>query len=198
MGFSITDGTGKGYEAKVGSDNRAHVEAKSQSLQHVISKEEGQSYQVIGDFASINNSTHTILHIKNTSSTRYLVVTYIRLQTIDLAGGTAPPDSGTYWEIGTGRTVSSGGSAVTPVNMNIASGNSADATCTDNNPTMSGTFTQIDKVYPESEADLITYNKEGALILGKDDTIEIRIASDNTSGEAIARVSFIMENINGD
>ena len=193
MGIQIEDGTGTGLTVAVNGKNEMRVRSTNHPLQHAISEDDGQAYQVVGDFASINNSTHTVLHIKNTSTTKNLYITYMRLQTIDLAGGTAPPDSGTYWQIGTGRTVSSGGTAVTPVNVNFSSGNTADATCTDDNPTMAGTFTEIDRWYPEGEADWITYNKEAAVVLGKDDTLEIRITSTATSGEAYARISFFFE-----
>lgn len=195
MGLQLEDGTGDGFSAKVNKYNELLTSADSKPIQHVISVRDGQSYQVIGDFTSINNSTHTVLHIKNTSSSRNLVITYIRMQTIDLAGGTAPPSATNYWQIGTGRTVSSGGSTVTPVNVNFSSGNTADVTATDNNPTMSGTFTELDRYYIQSEGDTVTYNKEGSIIIGKDDTLEIRIVASSTSGTAYARVSFYEEDV---
>jgi hypothetical protein len=193
MGFQIEDGTGSGRKCSVNNKNEINVKSTSAPLQHVISERDGQAYQVIGDFASINNSTHTVLHVKNTSTSKKMVITYIRMQTVDLAGGTALPSANTYWQIGTGRAVSSGGTAVTPVNMNFASANVADATATDNNPTMSGTFTEIDRYYVQSEGDQITFNKEGAIVLGTGDSIEIRIVSDHTGGTGYARLSFIYE-----
>lgn len=198
MGFQIEDGTGKGYLAKTTEKNELLVRSTIQELQHSISKRDGQVYQVVGDFASVNNSTHTLLHIKNNSSTVNLVVTFIRLQTVDLAGGTAPPNAGCYFQLGFGRTVSSGGTVVTPVNMNQRSGNVADATCTDNNPTMADSFQEFDRYYPTSEADSVTYNKQGSIILGKDDTFEVRLTADNTSGTGYARVTFMFESPNGD
>lgn len=195
MGFQILDGTGSGYSVKVDSNNEMLVKSNSSSLQHIVSLRDGESYQVVGDFASVNNSTHTVLHLKNTSSTKYVVITYIRAQTVDLAGGTAAPNAGLYWQLGTGTTVSSGGTAVIPVNVNFTSGNVANATCTDNNPTMAGTFTEIDRYYIQSESDTVTYNKEGSIVLGKDDTLELRVTADSTSGTAYARVSFYYEDI---
>jgi hypothetical protein len=195
MGIQIEDGTGKGFSQAVNKFNEALVSADSKPIQHVVSVRDAQAYQVIGDFASINNSTHTVLHIQNTSSTKVLIITYIRVQTIDLAGGTAPPSATNYWQLGTGRTVSSGGSSVAPVNVNFSSGNVAAATCTDNNPTMTGTFTEIDRYYIESEGDSAKYNKEGAIVLGKDDTFEARITASSTSGTGYVRVSFYFEDI---
>lgn len=193
MGLTVEDGKGTGYLAEVNKFNELLVSSNSKPLQHVVSQRDGNAYQVIGDFASINNSTHTILNLKNDSETKNIVITYIRLQTIDLAGGTAPPSALNYWQIGKGRTVSSGGTAVTPVNVNFTSGNTSSVTATDNNPTMSGTFTEIDRYYIESEATPQLYRKEGAIILGKDDAIEIRIISSNTSGTAYTRISYYLE-----
>lgn len=195
MAFQVEDGKGNGYRAAVNKNNELLVSADNKSRQNVVSVRDEQAYQVIGDFASINNATHTILHIKNNSSTKNLVINYIRLQTVDLAGGTAAPSNTLYWQVGTGTTVSSGGSTVTPVNTNFKSGNTSDTTCTDNNPTMSGTFAEIDRYYPQSEADAVVYRKEGSIVLGKDDVLDIRITSTNTSGTGYARVSYYFEDI---
>jgi len=188
----ITDGVGQGYSAKVTKQNQIQAYSESVALQHYVSINNGQAYQVIGDFTSMNNSTHTILHIKNDDPDRNLILTYVRMSTVDQAGGTAPPSAGQYWQMGFGRTVSSGGTAVTPVNMNRDSGNSATVTVTDNNPTMTGTFTEIDRHYIDGEADEHTYNKEGTIILGLNDTFEVRVTTSSTSGTAYCRASFLM------
>jgi hypothetical protein len=191
MSIKILDGSGSGNTAGVTGEGLLRVQAQTNALQFHHSREHGSSYQVQGDFASVNNSTHSVLHLKNDSATKLVVVTYIRCQFLDYAGGTALPNVATYWDFGLNRTVSSGGTAVTPVNMNANSGNAASITATDNNPTMAGTFAEFDRYYPTSEGDLLAFNEDGALILGQNDTLEIRITSDHTSGVAQARISFI-------
>jgi hypothetical protein len=192
--FEIVDGTGVNGSAKVNDKNELQVRATNHPIQHVISERDGQAYQVVGDFASVNNSTHTILHLKNTSTTKNMYITYIRVQTVDLAGGTTLPSANTYWQVGTGTTYSSGGTAVTPVNVNFSSANQASATAYDNNPTLGGSFTETDRYYVQSEADAVTYRKEAVMILGPNDTIDVRLISDHTSGTAYARISFFYEN----
>jgi hypothetical protein len=177
----------------VNKHGEAKVKSTSSELQHVIAERDGLAFQVIGDFTSVNNSTHTVLHIENTSTTKNLYITFIRVQTVDLAGGTTLPSASTYWQFGYGRTYASGGTAVTPVNTNQSSGKTADATCYDNNATMAGTFTELDRHYVESEADDQSYNKHGALVLGKGNTFEVRLTSDHTSGTAYCRASFFYE-----
>lgn len=179
-----------GTMAGVTEDYQLKVRAENQSLQHYISLNNGNAYQVEGT-ATVANATTTVLHIKNDDPDNDLVITYIRLQVIDPAGGTAPPAAANYWEMGFDRTVSSGGSAATPTNMNRKVGKVAAVTCTDSGPTMTGTHVNADTQYVSGES-MVSYSKDGSPILGLNDTFEIRLTSDNTSGTAYARVTFLM------
>jgi len=190
MAIQILDGGGKSNVATVNTRGQINVVSLSRAPQFAVSLTDGRSYQVQGDFASVNNSTHTVLSLQNTSSTKWVVVTYIRMQFLDFAGGTAVPDVATYWDLGFGRSRSSGGTEVTPVNMNQASGNVASVTTYDNNPTMTGTFTEIDRHYVKEEGEEHVFRKEGSVILGNQNSLELRITSDHTSGVAQARISF--------
>jgi hypothetical protein len=77
--------------------------------------------------------------------------------------------------------------------MNQSSGKSAPVTSMDNNPTMTGTFTEVDRWYPETQGLENTYYKDGSIVMGVGESIEIRVTSDHTTGLAYARMSFIME-----
>ena len=190
----IESGTGNGRLVGVTAENQLNVRAETHSIQHHKSAVDGQAYQVIGDFAAVNNATHTILHCTNDNTTKDMVITYIRMQYLDQAGGTTIPAAATYFQIGTGTAYSSGGSAVTPVNMNTGSGQVSSITSYDNNATVTGTFTEIDRWYPVSDGDTMTYNKQASLIIKPGDTVEVRVVSDNTSGVAYSRISYIMTN----
>lgn len=190
MGFVIEDPR-NGTTARVNDEGNLNTRAITHSLQHHHSRNDGQVYQVIGD-ATVTAGTNTVLHITNDSDTKWLIGTFIRMQSVDLAGGTAPPSANTYFQMGFGTTWSSGGIEVFPTNMNRTSGNEPSITAYDGLPTVTGTFTEIDRYYPDSDADQVTFNKAGSLILGKNDTLEIRLVTDNTSGTAYARVTFVM------
>jgi hypothetical protein len=58
---------------------------------------------------------------------------------------------------------------------------------------MAGTFTQFDKWYPGADQ-MMTYNKHGSLIIGFNDTLEIRLVTDHTAGNALARVTGMFKN----
>jgi hypothetical protein len=180
-----------GTTAGVTTENQLEVQSESHSLQHHVSSRNENAYQV-WDTTTLTNGTKTVLHLKNGDSAKKLVVSYIRLQMIDPSGGTAPPAAANYFDIGFNRTVSSGGDTLTPVNMNAGSGKTATGTFTGNGPTMAGTFAEFDRQYVEADGKMIIYNKDGSAILGLNDTLEIRVTSDNTSGTAYARVTFVM------
>jgi hypothetical protein len=178
MGLQLEDGTGKGYQAKITNENQLKTVAEIHELQHHISATAGQVYQVVGELIGVNTGASTVLHLKNSSTTRIGVVSYMRFQTPTPSGnGDWLPDGGTYFQIGSGTTYSTGGTSVTPFNMNLTSGNVADLVAYKDSPTVTGTFTEFDRWYPDGGG-MQTYNKHGSLILGLDDTIEVRFTTD--------------------
>jgi hypothetical protein len=181
-----------GVLAGVTDKNQLKVEAESISQQHFISREFGQAYQVIGDTGTLTSGTNTALHLINNDSNRDLIISYIRVQQVGSTTGGSFDDVGNYFSLGFGRTVSSGGSSTTPVNMNSISGAVSDVVATDSSPTMAGTFSEIDRWYPKASGDDKTYNKEGSVVLGLNDTFEVRHVGTFTDGIAYARVSFFM------
>jgi hypothetical protein len=190
MEFSIKNHS-DGSVAGVTKEGQLKVVSESQALQHHVSFNEENTFQV-WDTVAVANATTTVLHLKNDDSERKIVVSNIQVQMIDPSGGTAPPAAANYFDVGYGRTVSSGGSAVTPVNMNTASGKTAAGTFTGNGPTMAGTFTEFDRWYVEGDGIKQVWSKEGSIAIGLNDTMEIRAISDNTGGTAYARVTFMM------
>jgi len=192
--LKIKDGTGRGYLAEVGKSGHLHVAAINESIQHEISLKEERAYQIIGT-ATLANATVVGLHVKNTSETHNLVVTYIRHQIIDPSGGTALPNASNYFRLALGRTLSSGGSTATAVNVHGGSAKTAQITGTMGAPTLTGTANEIDRWYTKAEADMNTFNKEGAVILPPNQTLELSYVGDHTSGTLYTRLSFIEKEI---
>lgn len=190
----IKDGAGKNYLAKVNEDQQLLVSAESESVQHHWSNKHRQAYQAIGT-TTLANGVVTALHIKNISTTRNLVVTYIRHQIIDQAGGTTFPNASNYFKLAFGRTYNTGGSEIDPVNMYEGSGNIAEVTVYNDLGTtgLTGTAKEIDRWYTKAEGDMNTFNKEGALILEPQRTLELSYVGDQSSGTLYTRLSFIMK-----
>jgi hypothetical protein len=195
MGILIEDGTGRGYQVEVTPQNQIRAVSEIHELQHHLSAVEGQVYQIVGEETSVAATTQTVLHIKNTSTDLDMLVSYMRLQLVGESGGTALPAENTYFQIGFGSTYTSGGSEVTPTNMNQGSGNIAPCTAYDSAPTVGGTFTEIDRWYPDGSR-MMVFNKHGSLILGLNNTMEIRLVSDHTDGTAYCRVTAMFKNLN--
>ena len=77
MSIKIEDGTGKGYQVKINSNNQLKTQAEIHELQHEISREKGQVYQIIGKEASVAATTQTLLHVKNISDHLSMVISYM-------------------------------------------------------------------------------------------------------------------------
>jgi len=97
----IEDSRGSGRGAEVSTTHRLLVDAKSSSLQHIVSEEEEEAYQVIGTTAAASG-TETALHITNNDTKRELVLSYIRLTHVTLAGETALPNAANYFSVALG------------------------------------------------------------------------------------------------
>ena len=189
--MKIESGTGNGRYAGVSSGNRLEVNSVTIPLQHEASKTRNKAFQVWGE-ATLAAGTVTPLHITNASTTDTCTVTYIRLQTIDPAGGTALPSAVNYYQIGTGQTRSSGGTAKTPINMAVGSTVQSGVTAYAANPTMANALNVFDKEYVKAEAELSRYSKEGALVLLPGEAMTVQFVGNHTSGTVYSRVSFFM------
>lgn len=187
INFQIV-GQGTPTPVDVSRDAQLYSVAEIHEQQHHQAVLHGQAYQVQGIDTGITAKTQTILHIKNTSATRTMVLSFIRMQAI--TAGTYP-STGELWELGMGDTVSSGGTALTAQNTHPLTGKAAEGTFTGIDPTMAGTMDVFDTQAPKDNGQEITYNKHGSIILGLNDTFSVRYTSAST-GWAKARATFVM------
>ena len=181
-----------GDGAHIDGSYRLYVNAKSSPLQHIISEEEESAYQVEGEATWVAaTGAQNVLFLTNTSKTKNIIVTYIRLQAItDLT----LPNAGSFFTVEKDENYSSGGTEVTSANMNVGSANTASSTSYNDNPILSGTSVQLDKWRPKASGDVQSYNKEGVLILKPSKSIKISFtpAASHTA-TVYARISYIME-----
>lgn len=191
----IEDGRGSGKKARVDDDNRLAVASRSESIQHYFSHEEEQAYQIL-NITPFTAGITVAQHIKNISTGRDMVLTYIRHQVLNpdqtLPSQNADPETGEFFRIAFGRTYSSGGTEIMPINVFNGSGNEAEVRAHNGNPTLSGTAVEIDRWYTQTEADMNTFNKEGSIIIGPGNTIELSYVSLGT-GFLYTRLSFLMK-----
>lgn len=194
--MKIESGAGNAKEAAVDKHLRLEVQSESASIEHTISKRDGQAYQINGT-ATVANTTVVIGHVKNTSSTRAMIINHINWQVLDISGGSAIPNANNFLCIQHGRSFSTGGSAITPVNLKVGSGNAADVIAYDSNPTLTGTATQIDRWYPKASGDHMEFEayQTGTMIVDPGKEIEFSYVSDHLGGTVFVSLGFTMEDI---
>ena len=100
---------------------------------------------------------------------------------------------GNYLSIAHNQTYTSGGSAVTPVNVTAGSPKLAPVTCYTDTPTLGGTAAEFDRWYPSKDTDLLVWNEQGATIVPPGESMNIRWVGDHTSGSIFVRLSFVMD-----
>lgn len=182
--MQIESAAGKAYGAKVNKDNRLATESVSLAAQALRSREHGDSYQVEGTI-TIATSDTPVLWIRNDSQTKLMVITYIRMMSI----GAAASNVDGYFTVKLGSAYTSGGNAVTPVNVNRNSGRTSSSTSYDGSTalTLSG-GSQIDKNWEANS--MQSYNKEGSVVLGNNDAMSIWHKGSTVAGSAYARISY--------
>ena len=103
----------------------------------------------------------------------------------------------TYVDLLKGLTYSAigEGAAVEPVNLNLESGNDANATCYQENITTTGTAVVLDKVIVPNEAPFLLGSQlaHGALMLGQNDAITVRYESATSVAYIYVSVLFHFE-----
>lgn len=191
MGLQLEDGTGSGQLVEV-SDNRLRAMAVNVSLTNHISLEQANQtvFTAIGT-ATVVSGTTVLLHIINNDPSNLLVIDRVVVQAAGL-GGTLPL-SGTYFSLGYNRTVTSGGTAITPVNLNRTATKIANVTATSSNPNMTGTFVESHRWLVQANGvafELIT-PASNDIILGRSNTVEVQLNS-NTSGNILTIFKFFI------
>jgi hypothetical protein len=175
---------------RVTDEGRAKTQALTLPIQAHVSADEGFQFQIVGE-AQPNANTVTVLHLKNVHADRVLLIDYIRANLIG-TGGTAFPATAHYWTHEWGETYSSGGTAEVAVNTNPGSSHVGTDVVTgyDNNPTLGGTSSIVDKEPIESNGKTIVWRKDGGIVIPPNKTFCVKCTTDHTSATAVVRISF--------
>lgn len=182
----IEDGTGKGYEVKVNSENQISVEAVVREAQHHASSSHALAFQVSANLA-IAASKKNLLMLTNNNNSNDMVITFMRLMSI----GAAAASAAAFFTIETGGTYTSGGDVVTPTNMNIGQSVLSSVNAFDGGTTIvAADFTEIDRNYEANS--MQSYNKSGAIVLKRGQSLLITHTGSTAAGTAYCRVSFYM------
>jgi len=112
----IDDGGGKNGFATVSNNQRLDVSARAASREYYESRDQGQVYSVISvDATAVANEES--MYLQNISTSKDMIIDTIVIST----------DTASLWRVKFVTGTAAGSSALTPVNLNKASSNDADA-----------------------------------------------------------------------
>ena len=182
MGLHIEDGKGRGYISSVSESNRLNVSSKSNPRAFYISRDDGLAFNV----ASVDvdaDAGDIICYVKNTSTTRNLYVRQIHYGSLNAALWKT-------WQV----TGTAGGTEISPGNLNLTSGKSAEATAFGSNPV---TGLSLDKLLSSHRNTAGAHGIEpweDVLVLGPNNAIAVEYDT-GTTGPAEVNIEFHYEDI---
>jgi hypothetical protein len=181
MGFQILDGKGRGYSAEVSDSNKLLVSAVISTQEHYANHNQGRGYYLPFS-ATPTGAGDCFLYVKNSDSTRALSIEGMWLKSeaddyIDLKLN----DEGTPV----------GGTDITPVNMNTASGRLADGTFQSGNDItgLSGGSTFLRLYHANTKGSVYT-NFDMDVILGANGVLTMYVGTGTTALAGTLSLNF--------
>lgn len=181
MSLQIEDGKGRGNIAAVNSRQRLLTIGNINTGSHYASLEDGRCFNVVSedDDAAAGDF---ILYIKNDSTERLLIVDVVRVQA----------ENAVTWKVWQVTGTATGGTTLTPKNMNLGSGISAVGTFLGNSA-VGGLSTDGEMIAPARTPANTSLNIpfDDTLILGTNDAIAIEYDTGTTGdAEVLARIYY--------
>ena len=179
MGLTIEDGKGRGFTTEVTDNNKLAVAAVMRRAVTSISEENGLAFIAETNFTT-TAINQVFFYLKNTDSEKMLHVNRLILNS----------DVNTMFHLYKATGTASGGSAVTPTNINFTSGNTADVTVLGAGSITGLTLTKLHHArILASDSFIVDWG--GAIILGNGDAIAIE--STTTTTFATCSVEFFLD-----
>jgi hypothetical protein len=168
--MKIEDGKGKNGDMSVSVAQRGNVSAKTKNRMFYVSRDDGLAFNAIMPSFSAAAGNY-VFYIKNTSSTRNLMMNHIELHSLEAAAWK-------FWQV-TGTAA--GGTVITPKNLNLGSGLPAEVACMGGGATLTGLTLgdQIGTHRTEATSEA-AMNWGGALILSPNTAIMIEYDAGTT------------------
>lgn len=180
----IEDGTGSGKSAKVDNENRLKTFSISRHEHEENALHEAQFF--LWSFSTVCAGAADFFYLQNDNDLKLLVISEIEL--------TASTD-GPVVTVKTGSTYTSGGTVITPFNMNLTSGKSATATAYQAAAlTLSGGTSRWD-TYVKQYYSTEVMDEPMMMVLGKSNTFHLSVNSATTLKGHVAGFFVNVEDI---
>jgi len=176
--------------AEVTADFQLEVHASVANPLHWHSSKKKNSFIVYGTSDTLTAAKVPVLYVKNTSTDLDLVVENLHGQTV--AEAATIPAVGIFWTLDRGAVVT-GGTAVTPQNMNTAGVSNSPTTVLHSTPTIDTVGTQLLRIYAQGDGDVVEIEGSGGFIVGPDGTLTLSYTTTGSAGIATAVLYFYME-----
>ena len=171
---NIIDGKGRGYKAGVSSKNRLLGSVESNLTGHFVSVEDGLAFN-INSIDSSADAGDYICDLKNTSKTNVLFIDLVRVSAANAA----------LFKIFEVTGTAAGSSAITPKNLNLSSGKSAEATARGDGAITGLTADGIIANVRTSAGTSAAVPFDDILTLGTDDAIAIEYDTGTTGAAEV-------------
>ena len=172
----IEDGTGKGFKAKVSSRNHLQVDSVSIAEITSCSSNEGGAYKIhLGRTVAAAATIEEIGHITYNGDYQLQIHSFMVSREDVALNSTGQA----LVNITTGSTYSSGGSVITPLNMNLSSTNILNSAVYSGSVTLVTDNTNDEIIADIAINDAFNVTLDGSIILKKGDTVAFRGKSKN-------------------
>jgi len=125
--MKIQDGKGKNGDASVSSVQRLNVSAKTRDRLFYISRDDQQAFNAVMPSFSAAAGEY-VFYLKNTSSSKNLMLHTIEYHSVQAV----------HWKVFQVTGTAAAGTVITPTNLNLGSGRTAEATCMGGGATITG------------------------------------------------------------
>ncbi|GAG40614.1 unnamed protein product, partial [marine sediment metagenome] len=139
-------------------------------------------------------ASQVILHIKNTSVDKSMVLTDVQMQTVGEVG--VIPAVGMYWDLVLGAEIT-GGDVQTPINLNSNSGNQAEVDSKDGTPTVSVAGDVAFRIYPKLDGEILKETFDEAIVLGPNGSLCVLYTTTGSAGVGVCNATFYMQPLGG-
>tara|TARA_R110000744_G_scaffold3698_6_gene13817 strand:- start:5190 stop:5762 length:573 start_codon:yes stop_codon:yes gene_type:complete len=183
-----------GVEMNVNANHQAETHSTTIKEIQWFSRHKRTAYSAWGRTDTLSAAKVPVLYIKNTSSDKDLIIYKANFQTIAEAATT--PAVGIYWSVDLG-SVCSGGTAMTPINLNTGSSNAAEVTALQSTPTIGTTGTETARIYPGVDGTLLSVDDGESIVVAPNGSWLLNYTTTGTAGIASALVFFYMKDVVG-
>lgn len=178
MGLQIEDGKGRGYLLEVDSSNRVRAAAVVRKEIVAVSDTNGKAFIAETNFTT-TGTNQIFFYLKNDDTALNLHINRIIMNT----------DSNTMFHLYKATGVPSGGSTVTPTNLNFNSSEAATVTCL-GAASITGLSTTKLHHARMLASDTMMVEWSGAIILGNGDAIAIECTTNTTAATCSVEFYF--------